>query len=136
VTGAGCIIADCNVGANPSKGIDAGDGTTVRNCTVRGNNDGIEARNNCHILENTCSENTGYGIVSFSTGSRVEGNSCNLNGSYGFDLDSATATLFIRNSARGNGVGAFSLGSSTIAGPIIAPGVIIDSNSPWANFIY
>jgi hypothetical protein len=111
VTGAGCTITDCTVGANPISGINAGDGSTVRNCTARGNADGIEAGNNCLILENTCSENTGYGIVSFFTGSRVEGNSCNLNGALGFYLPGSDQVLttkwarldLLNSSATGSG---------------------------------
>ena len=102
-------------------GIHAATGSTVKDCSVRANRgDGIRVSGSCRVEGNTCDVNgtngDGAGIHSTGTRNRIEANTVTGN-DRGIDVDSF-ASLIIRNSASNNGTN-YVIAAANRYGPII-----------------
>lgn len=71
------------------------DGGVVRQCkAVANQNDGIEALDNALIVDNQSTFNTGYGIATMGTNTRVSGNSCHRNTGDNFYLNGSVNSIY------------------------------------------
>lgn len=140
---AGSTVTDCVATLN-------GDGISVSYSTVTGcvasanKGHGIEAGENCLILNNTASDNDtpvntfgGSGVRVSGKGNRIEGNN-STNNDYGIRVVS-TGNIIIKNTCRGSNP--YSIADGNSVGQILdvenanANNVINTSNA-WANFSY
>jgi parallel beta-helix repeat protein len=156
VTGENIVIANSSAGANQRYGIYffLGTGGEVRQCTVVGsgsigiwgapgsilrdntsrNNgeDGILAESDSLVVGNLCEANTNNGIrVQGGSGVRIESNHVINNGDIGILIIGAD-NLIIKNSARGNANGNYSIQAGNQDGPIGDMSVV--QYEPWGNF--
>lgn len=145
--GSSCLVEDCAVYAGAGVGIRfAGQGSIVRHCTVwRQYDDGIrfDGCGDCCAIDNLVTQN-GNGIhVKFGgvppsggNSNRIDGNQVGNNGGYaaagiGILLDPGITTMQVmRNTARNNHGGNYSIPSGNDVGPI---GSATTSTSPFAN---
>jgi len=134
--GVGSTVSRCSAREN-GEGILGGTGCTIRDCTAHYNYYGISVPNDCYILNNNCFDNGSHGISVGLDRNRVEGNNLTENNGYGISVD-YSGNIVIRNSARGNGLGNYSIIPSNTVGQILdygAGGVVTNAN-PWANFSF
>lgn len=159
-TGPGSTVLGCSAYSNgntnaPSSasqgvGILIGIGSSIKDCSLRGNlGDGIYVNSDCLVEGNICVNNglldgDGAGIHVASFQCRIDGNSVTKN-DRGIDVDGAN-NFIVRNTAAWNGVD-YSIVTDNKVGEIVnAPssGVIsgssggsgVGSTSPWANFSF
>lgn len=133
-------VVNCGSYWNLSNGVSMFAKSTVRDCTVLGNTgNGIQGAEDCRITGNQCMQNggsEGAGIYVFS-GSRVEDNHVIDNGCGILMCSTGTCNLVIRNSARNNWLGNYSVNTTNnVIGEIITndlPGALTNAN-PWLNF--
>ena len=153
----GCTIKGCTVtgSAAGDYGILAAEGSTVIGCTVEGClGDGISLDRssvkdctlhnitgnaislfiNCHVLGNTCVENTGNAIKCMYGGHSIVGNTLTGNGR-GISANPATGSLIIQNRASGNATN-YDIAAGNTAGPIVTSANIATSSNPHANYSY
>jgi hypothetical protein len=134
----GCSIAGCAASGSNDVGFLTLAGCLVTGCTARGNAVGITGDGsyilNCVFTGNHDSGNGG-GILTTGSGSRVEGNLCQLN-DVGIKRALVAADIFVRNMCQDNTVD-FALGPNA-AGTVIdaTAGGAITSTNPWANFSF
>jgi parallel beta-helix repeat protein len=143
VVGACCILEDCTVSAGAGVGIRlAALGSVVRHCSVwRCADDGIQSdsASDCAIVDNLVSENwNGIHLRVGGNSNRVEGNQIVNSGGpgaagIGVQVDGPYSAVVMRNSARGNVGGNYSIASGNDVGPI---GSAASSTSPFANVSY
>ena len=140
----GCSVVNCsayaNTTGNPSPsfatgmGIVAGNGVTIKDCTVRNNyGAGIRVNGACLVTGNNSSLNgvvtgAGDGIRTAGDNNRIDGNHVVGNGQYG--IRSSTTNVIVRNTSSGNGIN-YDVSSGANFGPLQTPGT---ATSPWANF--
>jgi parallel beta-helix repeat protein len=131
--GAGGTVTNCVSGSN-HKGIHAGHGSVVRNCTIRENRtDGIFATYGVEVSGNNCSRN-GSAVGGDGAGIYVEGVDNRIDGNLVLSNDRGIETaiggnIIIRNSASGNGTD-YDIAGGNDLGPI---GAAVSATSPWAN---
>jgi parallel beta-helix repeat protein len=113
---------------------------TVNGCRADSNGrDGIRLDTGYSTAsENTCRENgtseTGAGIRAVGTACRIEANQVITN-DYG--VVAAADCVIVRNTARGNSSGNYSLAAGSDYGQILTnPGANFSASNPWANFAY
>ncbi len=136
-------LNQCTVVGNCDNGIETGTGSTVRNCTARGNTaDGIVVPSRCYVVGNTC-ECNGLGVIGTTnpagiraTGgsNRIESNHV-IGNSVGIDIDAA-GNLIISNSATANMTTNYEFAVGNTAGPAVGSGDIVSSSNPHANYEY
>jgi parallel beta-helix repeat protein len=149
--GNNCLAENCIVQGNTSIGIRTFNFNVVRDCQVIANGgDGIFAVTHNVLINNLChangtSTNGGAGIrMVGGTGTRIEGNSVNLN-SWGIRVES-TNNIIIRNFASLNDTN-YSIVASNRVGTIVnAPasgaingstgGLGVGTTDPWANISF
>ena len=134
-----CHIADSTASTNVGRGIRALLDTTIRNCTLSANADGILVTNGCTVTENTCIRNAnGIRVEIDGTtnpySNRIDGNTC-TNNLVGFAIHGLFNQI-IRNVANNNSTQAYDIQGPLFnqIGPIITSGGTITSENPWANF--
>ena len=136
----GSGISECVATNNPGNGIAVGTGSSVQNCTARGNlGAGIVAVSACHLVGNKCDANqTGIRLfdpdTANATGNRIDSNSCSSNQT-GISVE-GLFNLTIRNRANANSGANYAIQGSFFnkTGPIVTAGGTISEMSPWANF--
>ncbi len=134
--GAVSMVQGCNVTRNNGGGISAGQDTVVKDCNVSFQpfvNFGIEADTGCHVLNNTCGNGGGKGIVLTAGAQRakIDGNHCILNTGVGIDVAAGTNNLVVRNHSAANFGGDYAVGAGNFVGTL--------TNNPaaagaWHNF--
>ncbi len=134
------MVSDCYSTQNGYAGFRPLGTGVIRHCSATLNMTGIrsETGKGLLILENECSDNTGYGIwMNGATDCRIEGNQVYSNTGNGIYLNSGGAHLVIRNTGRGNGGANFTFEPSSDYGQILTnPGAGFASSNAWANFSY
>ena len=135
----GGLVSSCVACDNTSSGIIIYNGT-VSGCYV-GNNDlcGIDVNGNgSRVIGNNCFSNSSYGICVIASNNRIEDN--HVTGSaYGINIFSGhTNNIIVKNTVIGNIANNYTIPTNQIVGPIITntvSGTITNSN-PWANFSF
>jgi parallel beta-helix repeat protein len=108
------------------------DGGIVEGCSAFENgDDGIEVGAGALVRNNQAEANGSAGIHATSARNRIDGNHVTSN-DLGFVTDTGGNTI-VRNSARQNVTGNYSLSPGSDTGPI---GTAMNATSPWANFSY
>ncbi len=79
--GMGATVIDCVAQANGFIGIETGNGTVVRHCTVAGNGIGIDAANGCVVTECSVISNN-FGGIACGFGGRIQGCAVAYNTNY------------------------------------------------------
>lgn len=156
--GVNCTVAGCASTANGGQGIGVGVGSIVENCAARDNSNegiiggtatritgstthynviGISVPNDCFVADNAVYGNTQDGIVATLDNNRIEANNVTTNIGWGISISQA-GNIIIRNSARGNGAGNYSIAAGNALGVImdVSGGVVISNANPWANFSF
>lgn len=145
--GSGSTIINCTAHSNASAGIQAFSGCTITGCTVRNNPTGIICSGRCIVRHNTCTANTGAGIIAGDTENVVDGNTC-IDNAKGIEVTFA-GSIIIRNSCAGNTTANWVIAPNNRLGPIVlcqvnttqittsaaAPGTLTSAD-PYANFSY
>lgn len=132
-------VTDCTASENRANGIFAWSLCTVRDCTVMGNwQGGISVQSQCRVVGNTCGGQTnlnGCGIRIDGMGNRVEDNNTCGN-QYGIMvMGTGSNNLITCNSATGNIINDFMLGSADSYGSVVQPsGGSFSNSNPWSNF--
>lgn len=134
-------IANCNAFSNGQHGALVTSGSTVSGSTFRGNGiDGIRASNACVILNNSCYNNTGAGILVTGSGNtRIEGNTVTNNAT---GISVAGGAIVVRNTASKNpaasGANDFVSSGNNAIGQIfdVTAGATITTSNSFANFKY
>ncbi len=139
--GSGCRIANCTVRINMGDGIVADEASLITGCISRDNRgDGIEVTDLCQVSGNLCINNDfendgeGSGVHAVGDDNRIDGNSC-VGNAVG-TLVEGEGNLVVRNSARANSGGDFSVpaGTNTVGATLTGPGTV--TGDPWANVIH
>jgi len=135
-----CSVIACNASFNNNVGIFPSSSCLIRDCAaLKNGSDGIRTSFRCLIVSNQASENGGAGILTNGTNNRIDSNHCTNNSGYGIKSFSATADYIMRNTCFGNN-GATSATATANYSPKSGPffGVLSNVNqsgvSPWANF--
>lgn len=134
-------IANCNAFSNGQHGALVTSGSTVSGSTFRGNGvDGIRASNACVILNNSCYNNSGAGILVTGSGNtRIEGNTVTNNAT---GISVAGGAIVVRNTASKNpaasGANDFVSSGNNAIGQIfdVTGGATITTSNSFANFKY
>lgn len=136
--GGACTVTGCSVIGGNSQGISVAIGSTVSNCSVRGTGlAGFVVGGSCTVTNNTATNNgdgTAAGFEINGSGNRIDGNLAVGNG-HGF-RSNWTDNLIVRNAARANTAGNYTLASNESAQILVNPGVNFVATNPWANFAY
>jgi hypothetical protein len=149
-------ILNCTSNENNTHGFSCGAGSVVQNssafhntrtgfffysaCTATGNTSrnngfqGFEWLNDCVLEQNSASLNGLNGFYTTSTGGKLDNNSSNTNSAYGFRIQNAGGCLIIRNSASGNGLGAFNVLAGNSFATIVTSANLNANTNPFANF--
>jgi parallel beta-helix repeat protein len=137
-----CIVTSCACTENTSDGIHAGAETTVTGCHCSGNgDDGIEVAGQCVVTHNTCTDNgasaVGAGVYVNGADCHIEDNALRFN-RYGVLVNPQQSQNFIvRNTARNNLGGSFSVPANNHLAPVINnPGTTFTGATAWSNFEY
>lgn len=140
-TGDTCVVRDSVAQGNGGAGIVLSFGGSATGCTARANGGhGIEAASECTVTDNNCSRNgaqttSGAGIHLIGSGTRVENNQLVAN-DFGIKADD-TDNFIVRNTARGNTSGNFSVIANNEFAPVITnPGTTFTNAAAWSNFAY
>lgn len=141
VTGSSCVVKDCRVRSCPgAAGIRTGASSFIQHNLVVACKTGITFGDSCVVTDNSCQNApapSGAGFSINGSFNRIENNEAIGNAGNGFtSQSSATNNLVIRNFARGNGFGNYSLNSTDSPGPIVSSSGTITNNNPWANFSF
>ena len=134
--GVGSVVKDCSSRLNNGAGIQTGTGCRVAGCTPHYNTGaGIAVLNDCVVADNDCYGNFQDGINVSLGFNRIDGNSVTENQNWGIQV-TGVSNLVVRNSAKANTVGAYSISSTNAVGQILNVGgvTVISNASPWANF--
>lgn len=143
VGGEASVIERSIASSSEGIGIAVVSGARVVGCTASSNATGIEAQNDCVLLDNLCDQNAGAGILVAGTDNRVERNQCTDNGK-GFDVD-GTGNFIARNTCSGNSLnwevaaGNACFVVQAVPSPPISGnngGVSPGSSDPNANYTY
>lgn len=123
----------------PAIGVNPPGNGIIRGCSVRSNGAGGiiiygTAGGGVSILNNSCTGNSGSGISVQQGNNRIEGNNV-VGNSTGIQV-SGLANLIIRNSAKGNAMGNYSIVAGNSAGPIVTSATIGTSTNPHANYSF
>lgn len=140
-TGSSCVVKDCRVRNCPStEGIRTGASCFIQHNLVMACKVGINFGDSCVVTDNSCQNAlapSGAGFSINGSFSRIENNEAIRNAGNGFTSQgNTTNNLVIRNLARGNGFGNYSLNSTDSPGPQITTSGTITNNNPWANFSF
>lgn len=138
------VIRGCTARANEDGGIDAFENNLIEGCVVVGNqSDGINVGYDCVVRGNLCVDNgqgaavgAGIAVGQFLRGNRIEDNQVNYN-DFGLKVDGDN-NFIVRNTARGNASGNFSVVLGNELAPVISnPGASnFSTATPWSNFAY
>lgn len=124
------VTANNNGVGNPNAGIVAQDGSSIHNCTVRGNNtDGIRVTSGCLVIGNSVLRNSSAGIAVVGSYNRIDGNSLPTNTLFGI-VTTASGNVIVRNNAAGNGTNNYCMVAGNDLGPV---GIASSASSPWSN---
>ncbi len=140
-------IVNCTADRNKKFGIKSSGRSIIRNCTAT-NNDlgGIQVNSQCYVVGNNSAVNGTFGLPApgisiIGLENRIEDN--NMTGNIGIGIQATgPGNLIIRNSARGNTIGNYSIIAGNSVGPIVNVAGVGDisatpnANHPWANFSY
>ncbi|OHB55553.1 MAG: hypothetical protein A2Y07_03205 [Planctomycetes bacterium GWF2_50_10] len=130
VTSNTSIIKNCVTVDNGDYGLRVDAGSIVESCAALNNADHGMYINNSTAINNNCSSNQASGMFVTGTGCRIESNTCNNNTAYGFYISSSSSNVVVRNFAKGNLSGNYSVSSGSVAPATSNPGTA----SAWANF--
>jgi hypothetical protein len=141
VTGASCVVKNCRVSSCPgTEGIRTQDSCFIQHNLVVACKTGITFGNSCVVTDNSCQNGlapSGAGFSINGSFSRIENNEALGNAGNGFTSQGDTTNnLVIRNFARGNGFGNYSLNPTDSPGPQIFTSGTITNTNPWANFSF
>jgi hypothetical protein len=126
-------------------GIQVGDGSQVRRCTVTANDQsGIEVIGaGCSVVDNYCAGNdlansSLYADIHiFGPRNRVDGNQVFGSSTAGYGILCAyTNNVVVRNFVSGLGANSYSSPANQIVGPIISTQGTVTNVNPWANYSY
>jgi hypothetical protein len=141
VTGSSCVVKNCRVSSCPgAEGIRTRASCFIQHNLVVACNTDITFGDSCVVTDNSCqnaSAPSGAGFGINGSFSRIENNEAIGNAGSGFTSErNTTNNLVIRNFARGNGFGNYSLNPTDSPGPIVFTSGTITNTNPWANFSF
>ena len=121
------------IGAN-AHGLLAGDGALVRGCVFAENaGDSLRVASAAFVLENVITAPQTAGLRTTGNNNRLDGNHVTGGTGVGFKIE-GTGNLVVRNNARGNVGGNYSIVPGNDFGQILSPGANFTNDVPWANF--
>jgi hypothetical protein len=141
VTGSSCVVKNCRVRSCPgAEGIRTQAFCVIQHNLVVACKTGITFGDSCVVTDNSCQNApapSGAGFSINGSFSRIENNEAIGNAGNGFTSQgNTTNNLVIRNFARGNGFGNYSLNPTDSPGPQVTSSGTITNNNPWANFSF
>lgn len=141
LTGSSCVVKNCRVSSCPgAEGIRTQSSCLIQHNLVMACKTGITFGDSCVVTDNSCQNAPGPSGAGFSINgsfNRIENNEALGNAGNGFTSQGDTTNnLVIRNFARGNGFGNYSLNPTDSPGPQVFSSGIITNNNPWANFSF
>lgn len=141
VTGSSCVVKNCRVRSCPgAEGIRTSASCFIEHNLVVACKTGITFGDSCVVTDNSCQNApapSGAGFSINGSFSRIENNEALGNAGNGFTSQgNTTNNLVIRNFARGNGFGNYSLNPTDSPGPQVTSSGTITNNNPWANFSF
>lgn len=139
-----CVISKSTARDNGQDGIAAFEDSVIEGCIAVANlNDGIWVGYDCVVRSNLCNDNgpgatvgAGIAVGQFLRGNRIEDNQV-IGNDFGLKIDGDN-NIIIRNTARANTSGNFSVVAGNEMAPVVTnPGSSnFSSATPWSNFAY